>query len=109
MWDGATGDIVCSEARSTSESESMRVEITSMCLGGRGRKYVVGDKSGRIQVDETAAIMWRLLTVRVFSFVLTSSLQSPFSERRQYREQSRAHGATMASLVVGDTHTDQLR
>ncbi|CAM9409360.1 unnamed protein product [Scytosiphon promiscuus] len=57
VWDGATGELLCSDARQqqlgqagTGESVEGKGEMFSMCLGAQGRTVIVGDGLGHIKV-----------------------------------------------------------
>lgn len=53
VWDGATGELLCADARQPPGREDAKSELTSMCLGTRGRKIILGDGIGRIKVRST--------------------------------------------------------
>eukprot|EP00903_Cladosiphon_okamuranus_P013183 g12296.t1 len=55
VWDGATGELLCADARQQKSRAAVdyvrrKGELFSMCLGTRGRTVVVGDGDGHIQV-----------------------------------------------------------
>lgn len=50
IWDGATGELLCADARQPKGSESEEAEVVSMCLGAKGRKVITGDGRGHIKV-----------------------------------------------------------
>lgn len=62
MWDGATGELLCADARQQQsqpavEGAGKKGELFSMCLGARGRTVVVGDGDGHIKVRKQMAML----------------------------------------------------
>ncbi|CAM9110180.1 unnamed protein product, partial [Hapterophycus canaliculatus] len=57
VWDGATGELLCSDARQqhskqagADESVDGKGELFCMCLGAQGRTIIAGDRLGHIKV-----------------------------------------------------------
>ncbi|CAM9690716.1 unnamed protein product [Choristocarpus tenellus] len=50
VWDGATGKLIQSTGKPATVLDRVEDDFMCMCLGGQGRKVIVGDNGGRIKV-----------------------------------------------------------
>ncbi|CAN0141652.1 unnamed protein product [Ectocarpus fasciculatus] len=96
VWDGATGELLCTDARQQRSQEATEAavegvnnrdgEIFSMCLGARGRTILAGDGLGHIKVYS----------------------QANYTELKNYKYaecKGKAHQGNVRALIFIEEHT----